>query len=365
MSFILIPFGHRNEEINLFSKTLSFFFDKITKIEAHRPPDKTVFTALQGQVPSLHPILETSVYLSHSTPHPAALGAVTSVFTEKSSLRQVAENEGVSSCANESLGTDLSSNNSQGDKDSDLAETQFVVGTVTEAIREPKSVQNRENSDISSCSLVTESGNVDSSKGREAIAGRDDQVHKPLSPFAMEFIPQSNSFSTLSHLGTEENVMEEDPFKHFNEKSLVLHFNALEERLSPSDEPIWYNHSDVEDAPFCVSKLRPLAIDLSKCSKISMDLPKVFKRRKLFSPSQIVTRSKAKVLSSCNSILPLGRYVSESDDNFVSEFEGALENICRPIKGGKELDFSLQAPKPKKKGRQRSKAQKKKKKSLQ
>ncbi|RAL47989.1 hypothetical protein DM860_016190 [Cuscuta australis] len=153
--------------------------------------------------------------------------------------------------------------------------------------------------------------------------------------------------------------MKEDPFKLLNEKNLVLHFNALEERISPSDEPIWYNHSDVEDAPFFVSKIRPLAIDLSRCSKISMDLPKVFKRRKLFSPSQIVTRSKAKVLSSCKSILPSDRYLSESD--VVSDFEGTLDNIYRPIKGQKQLDFSLQAPKTKKKGRQRTKAQKKKK----
>ncbi|VFQ73274.1 unnamed protein product [Cuscuta campestris] len=251
----------------------------------------------------------------HPTTHPAPLGAVNPVFAEDSlfgSVRQVAENEGDSICVNLPLRTSSSSNVSQGDKDIVLEQTQFVEGTVTEAIDKPESVESRGNSNISSCSLVNEGAYIDSLKGRKAVAGRHDQVHKLLSPFAKEFIPQSNSFSTLSHLGTEENVlvMEEDPFKHLNEKNLVLHFNALEERISLSDEPIWYNHSDDEDAPFFVSKLRPLAIDLSRCSKISMDLPKVFKRRKLFSPSQIVTRSKAKVLSSCKSILPSAKYVS-------------------------------------------------------
>ncbi|VFQ71926.1 unnamed protein product [Cuscuta campestris] len=104
---------------------------------------------------------------------------------------------------------------------------------------------------------------------------------KTLSPLANESIPQSNSFSTLAQLDTVK-VAEEDPFRHFEEKSLVFRCNALEERMSSSDEPIWYNHSDVEDAPFIVSKLRPLAINLSRCSTISMQLPKLFKQRKLF-----------------------------------------------------------------------------------
>ncbi|VFQ91590.1 unnamed protein product [Cuscuta campestris] len=280
--------------------------------------------------PQLHLLLQNSIK-----------GAVNPVFAKDSLFRsvcQAAENDGDSICVNLPLRAGLSNNVSQGDKDIVLAQTQFVEGTVTEAINKPESVESRGNSDISSCSLVNEGAYIDSLKGREAVAGRHDQVHKLLSPFAKEFIPQSNSFSTLSHLGTEDNVlvMEEDPFKHLNEKNLVLHFNALEERISPSDEPIWYNHSDVEDAPFFVSKIRPLAIDLSRCSKISMDLPKVFKRRKLFSPSQIVTRSKAKVLSSCKSILP-------SDSFWVLRFmsrcfklSGLVE--CALTIGGTSLD---------------------------
>ncbi|VFQ79903.1 unnamed protein product [Cuscuta campestris] len=163
--------------------------------------------------PQLHLLLQNSIkdHLPHSPTHPAPLEAVNPVFVEDSlfgSVCQAAENEGDSICVNLPLRTGLSNNVSQGDKDIVLAQTQFGKGTVTEAIDKPESVESRGNSDISSCSLVNEGAYIDSLKGREAVAGRHDQVHKLLSPFAKEFIPQSNSFSTLSHLGTEENVLD-------------------------------------------------------------------------------------------------------------------------------------------------------------
>ncbi|VFQ93620.1 unnamed protein product [Cuscuta campestris] len=158
---------------------------RVTKIEVPKPPDKTAYTAVQGPVPSLFPILESSSNLPHSPTHLAPLGAVNPVFVKVSlfgSVCQAAENEGDSICVNLPLRAGLSNNVSQGDKDIVLAKTQFVEGTVTEAIDKPESVESRGNSDISSCPLVNEGAYIDSLKGREAVAGNQNSpIHLPTS----------------------------------------------------------------------------------------------------------------------------------------------------------------------------------------
>ncbi|VFQ81462.1 unnamed protein product [Cuscuta campestris] len=130
-----------------------------------------------------------------------------------------------------------------------------------------------------------------------------------LSPFASSFVPLSyNKFAVLHKDMDRESLRleDEDPFSKLNDQSLVLYLNAVEDHTKEREGPILYTHSEGEDLVFIDSMLKPLQIDLSRFPKHPLYLHKELKGRKTYSPSQIVTRSKAKLLAQGRRITPIG-----------------------------------------------------------
>ncbi|VFQ98994.1 unnamed protein product [Cuscuta campestris] len=156
-----------------------------------------------------------------------------------------------------------------------------------------------------------------------------------LSPFAPAFVPLSNnSFAALLNQD-HGDLEEEDPFSMINERSLVLYSNAVEDHEKERDGPILYTHSEGEDYVFIDSKLKPLQIDLSRCPKHPLHLHKAIKGRRTYSPSQMVTRSKAKLLEAGRRNTPIGweeedemHYPQESHEDEVIKFF----KLCCPNK---------------------------------
>ncbi|VFQ84553.1 unnamed protein product [Cuscuta campestris] len=127
-----------------------------------------------------------------------------------------------------------------------------------------------------------------------------------LSPFAPAFVPLSNN-SFVALLNQDQGYLEEeDPFSNFHEWSLVIYPNAVEDHEKERDGPTLYTHSEGEDYVFIDSKLKPLQIDLSRCPKHPFHLRKALKGRRTYSPSQVVTRSKAKLLEEGRRKTPIG-----------------------------------------------------------
>ncbi|VFQ89705.1 unnamed protein product [Cuscuta campestris] len=156
-----------------------------------------------------------------------------------------------------------------------------------------------------------------------------------LSPYAPAFLPLSNNtFAAL--LNQDPGCLEEeDPFAKINEQSLVLCSNAVEDHAKERDGPILYTHSEGEDLVFIDTKLKPLKIDLSRCFKQPFNLRKELKGRKTFSPSQIVTRSKAKILAEGRRITPIGwEEEQEMLDPQQSHEEEVIDffKLCCPTK---------------------------------
>ncbi|VFQ96191.1 unnamed protein product [Cuscuta campestris] len=135
---------------------------------------------------------------------------------------------------------------------------------------------------------------------------------RKLSPLAPAFVPLSNnSFAALLN-PDHEDIEEEETFSNINERSLVLYSNAVEDHEKERDGPILYTHSEGEDYVFIDSKFKPLQIDLSRCPKHPFHLRKAVKGRRTYSPSQMVTRSKAKLLEEGRRNTPIGW--EEEDD---------------------------------------------------
>ncbi|VFQ82739.1 unnamed protein product [Cuscuta campestris] len=159
-----------------------------------------------------------------------------------------------------------------------------------------------------------------------------------LSPFANEFIPtMPNSFAALFNQGdateTLEPLTSEDPLANLDGRNMALSNNAIEDMPHERDEPILYTHSDGEDRAFIDYKLKPLQIDISRCSKTPLFLGRVFKGRKTFSPSQVVTRSKARLLTEGRKKNPVG-FLEETDDtenSFTNDIIQAFKQCC-PVK---------------------------------
>ncbi|RAL42625.1 hypothetical protein DM860_018057 [Cuscuta australis] len=156
-----------------------------------------------------------------------------------------------------------------------------------------------------------------------------------LSPYAPAFLPLSNN--TFAALLNQDpgSLEEEDPFSKINDQNLVLCSNAVEDHAKERDGPILYTHSEGEDLVFIDSKLKPLKIDLSRCFKQPFNLRKELKGRKTFSPSQIVTRSKAKILEEGRRITPIGwEEEQEMLDPQQSHEEEVIEffKLCCPSK---------------------------------
>ncbi|VFQ90414.1 unnamed protein product [Cuscuta campestris] len=162
------------------------------------------------------------------------------------------------------------------------------------------------------------------------------------SPSAPAFVPAIYAALFTQERRTEAIAdPEEDPFSKLNGHSLVLSLNAVEDHAQDRDGPILYTHSDGEDFVFIDTKLKPLQIDLSRCSKHPLHLRKELKGRRTFSLSQIVTRSKAKILEQGRKFNPIG-WVEEEDllDPQESHEDEAIEffKLCCPNK--------IEEPKP-------------------
>ncbi|VFQ89714.1 unnamed protein product [Cuscuta campestris] len=116
-------------------------------------------------------------------------------------------------------------------------------------------------------------------------------VVRSLSPEAAPFIPISyNSFEVLD--SNDDITLEEpeetrkiinigDMIEMFNCTSYhrVMKLNALEDAAPENDEPALYTHSEGETTVFIDSKVEPIRINTSRCSKVSMLLPKLAKER--------------------------------------------------------------------------------------
>lgn len=99
--------------------------------------------------------------------------------------------------------------------------------------------------------------------------------------------------------------------------------------------PILYTHSDGEDHAFIDSALKPLQIDLSRCPKYSLQLRKEHMGRKNFSPSHMVTRSKAKLLAEGRKLTPIGWEEEQDALDPQKSFEEELIDhfkLCCPNK---------------------------------
>ncbi|VFQ98427.1 unnamed protein product [Cuscuta campestris] len=160
-----------------------------------------------------------------------------------------------------------------------------------------------------------------------------------LSPLATEFIPTTpNSFAVLFNPGhASETSLDpiplEDPLVNLYERNMALYNNAIEDLPHERDEPLLYTHSDGEDKVFIDYKLKPLQIDTSRCSKTPLLLGRVFKGRKTYSPSQVVTRSKARLLAEGRKKSPLGWFEDpdEPANTFANEIIQAFKQSC-PVK---------------------------------
>ncbi|VFQ90255.1 unnamed protein product [Cuscuta campestris] len=179
---------------------------------------------------------------------------------------------------------------------------------------------------------------------------------KILSPTAPAFVPIVYSYAALftEEQGTVVTAEpEDDPFSNINGQSLILSLNAVEDHAKDRDGPILYTHSDGEEFVFIDTKLRPLQIDLSRCSKHPLHLRKELKGRRTYSPSQIVTRSKAKILEQGRKINPIG-WVEEEDS--LEPQESHEDEVIKFFK----LCFPHKAEDPKPHSKPLTKTQKKK-----
>ncbi|VFQ73944.1 unnamed protein product [Cuscuta campestris] len=153
---------------------------------------------------------------------------------------------------------------------------------------------------------------------------------KMLSPYAPLFVPLSyNPFAALDNQDHEQDKLaacleDEDLFSKLNEQSMVLSLNAVEDHTKERDGLILYTHSEGEDIVFIDSIRKPLQIDLSRCSKHPLYLRKELKGRKIYSPSQIVTRSKAKLLEIGRRITPIGW---EEEEDLIDPQESHEEEL--------------------------------------
>ncbi|VFQ79646.1 unnamed protein product [Cuscuta campestris] len=131
-----------------------------------------------------------------------------------------------------------------------------------------------------------------------------------LSPFAAEFIPlMPNPYAALfNHVeGLGNNIsLKDDEFDKFDDGNRVLCNNALEEIRDERDGLILYTHSEGEDKAFNDNSLKPLQIDYSRMFNTPFDLGRDYKGRRIYSPSQIVTRSRAKLLKEGRKKTPIG-----------------------------------------------------------
>ncbi|VFQ87836.1 unnamed protein product [Cuscuta campestris] len=321
--YILIPTGPKNDDLALFFKAVSSFVDKVTKASTSKPleiaPATTPIAQISVKPPNL-PLAETVEHHLLIPPQLATLGSVTPGLCLDQYHSGSAEFKGEIEVDN-----GVTKDTSSLECESLLAATKEVAVLIP-SLFPPLS-----------CSTM--------------------------SPFAPPFIPVTkNSFAALLSQGpgSENKVIEhQDPFSKIHDKSLVHSLNAVEDFIEDRDGPILYTHSDGEDIAFIDSKLKPLQIDFSRCSKQHLNLRKELRGTRTISPSQIVTRSKAKILEEGRKIAPLLWEEDESQDSFEEEVIKCFR-LCCP---NKKEEYSKKANKPLTKS-QKKKAKKRLKKSL-
>ncbi|VFR01274.1 unnamed protein product [Cuscuta campestris] len=139
-----------------------------------------------------------------------------------------------------------------------------------------------------------------------------------------------------------------------------MKLNALEDAAPENDEPALYTHSEGETTVFIDSKVEPIRINTSRCSKVSMLLPKLAKGKPTFSPSHMVTRSRAKIIAAGRKENPIkGVGTSEDEGEFtVKGIHSAFKKTCPTIGGRKNQSsaHSLESqPKHSKKQKRKAK----------
>ncbi|RAL49982.1 hypothetical protein DM860_017483 [Cuscuta australis] len=163
-----------------------------------------------------------------------------------------------------------------------------------------------------------------------------------LSPFAAEFIPlMPNPYAALfdhvEGLGNNSSLKDVE-FDKIDDGNKVLCNNALEEIRDERDGPILYTHSEGEEKAFNENILKPLQIDYSRMFKTPFDLGRDCKGRRIYSPSQIVTRSRAKLLKEGRKKTPIGW--EEGPDSSEVPYADDIRNLfklCCPNKPEKPL----------------------------
>ncbi|VFQ83056.1 unnamed protein product [Cuscuta campestris] len=178
-----------------------------------------------------------------------------------------------------------------------------------------------------------------------------------LSPFATEFIPlKPNSYAALFD---QVNELEDgrplmvDEFVKIDDGNMALSNNALEDIWEEREGPILYTHSEGEDKVFNDNILKPLQIDYSRMFKTPFELGREFKGRHIYSPSQIVTRSKAKILEEGRKKTPIGweERSDGSESNFAEDIRNFFKECCpnKPEKATKKQSTNKPLTKSQKK----------------
>ncbi|RAL48727.1 hypothetical protein DM860_001047 [Cuscuta australis] len=207
---------------------------------------------------------------------------------------------------------------------------------------EGQDLQKRNTYDQADCSVVT--SEVDVHKQKELIALAESpssyNIQYPqllrscLSRFAAEFIPlKPNAYAALFDQQidlVDGSPLKDDEFDKIDDGNLVLSNNALEDIREEREGPILYTHSEGEDRVFNDNILKPLQIDYSRMFKIPFDLGREFKGRHTFSPSQIVTRSRAKILEEGRKKTPIGweERSDGSESNFAEDITNFFKECC-------------------------------------
>ncbi|VFQ79587.1 unnamed protein product [Cuscuta campestris] len=174
---------------------------------------------------------------------------------------------------------------------------------------------------------------------------------------ALTFIPCSlNPFGILESSEDHEETLEacnlnsggDNLMDLFNCSSTarMMKLNALEDAGPEFEEPALYTHSEGEKTVFIDSKLEPFRIITPSSSKMSMQLPKLAKGKATYSPSHMVTRSRAKMIAAGRKEHPI-KGVDTSDEERESFVEGIRSAFKRSCPSIKTTDIQTCTPTPK------------------
>ncbi|VFQ76015.1 unnamed protein product [Cuscuta campestris] len=145
--------------------------------------------------------------------------------------------------------------------------------------------------------------------------------------------PSFTSYNPFRILESSEDLEETPEAHNFNNEdemidlfncsstARMMKLNALEDASPGFEEPALYTHCEGEKTVFIDSKLEPFRIITPSSSNMSLQLPKLAKGKATYSPSLMVTRSKAKILAAGRKDNPI-KGVDTSDEESESFVEG-------------------------------------------